>query len=226
MPLLTFDNLKTAITEITAHTTTDLLGRESDFINMIEGRMNRELRVRDMETAAGVPLSFTGSYNAGTGTLPVNYLEWLDATWSGGGRVSSLRYVESDSEEWRRKFRPFGDPALFTTLGVSLYVKPGSVSLPGAVTLTYYAAIPPIATNPAGNFITMRYPDTYLHGALMEAYLYLEEYEIAEKYKALYDADVAAIRGDADTGKISRRPQRQPEVQNIAEARNQATGGA
>lgn len=226
MSLANFSDLKSAITEYTTRTTTDLLGRETDFIAMIEGRFNRELRVRDMETSGSVTLSFSSGMNGGTGALPSDYLEWLDATWTGSSRVSGLRYAEPDSEEWRRKWRPFGDPALFTTLAANMLVRPCSSSTPGTVTLTYYAKIPALATN-STNWLLTRYPDAYLHGALMEAYLYLELYDLAAQYKALFDIDMAAIKGDADSAKLVRRaPSHQAETQNVAEARAQATGAA
>jgi hypothetical protein len=107
----------------------DLTVRIPDFIALCEGRLNRTLRVRDMETSFGLVMA------AGSGALPGDYLEWISAQWI-GPRTADLRYVEPNSEEWQRRYRPSGDPAMFTILAGALKLRP---VLPGNVTL-YYSA--------------------------------------------------------------------------------------
>jgi hypothetical protein len=192
----------------------DLTARIPDFIALCEGRLNRTLRVRDMETSFGLVMA------AGSGALPGDYLEWISAQWI-GSRTADLRYVEPNSEEWQRRYRPSGDPAMFTILAGALKLRP---VLPGNVTLYYYRSIPALATA-STNWLLARSPDIYLNGSLAEAYRFVKDEKRTNELLTLVGNDTAALIQEADSNKVGRRAQRAAEIESIAQARNSDAAG-
>jgi hypothetical protein len=222
MPITTFTELQQAIEDYLVRSNTELNGRTADFIALFEGHLNRTLRVADMMATAGPAFTQNIGLSAGAGALPGDCLEWLQLSWSDGTRSCDLRYVEPNSEEWRFRYRPFGDPSLFTIVNATFYLRPYR---PGVLTFFYYKAIPALATN-ATNWLLQRSPDVYLNGSLAEAYRYLKDDARANDLMALVNADLAVLTGERDTNKVARRPPRQAELEGQAAARNPATGAA
>ena len=220
MPITTFNELQQAIEEYLVRSNTELNGRTADFIALFEGHLNRTLRVADMMATAGPTFAQNAGMSAGAGSLPGDYLEWLQMTWSDSTRSCDLRYVEPNSEEWRFRYRPFGDPSLFTIIGSTFYLRPYR---PGVLTFFYYKAIPPLAAS-STNWLLHRSPDVYLNGSLAEAYRYLKDDARANDLMALVNADLAELGGERDTNKVARRPPRRAELEGQAAARNPATG--
>jgi hypothetical protein len=219
MSITNYTELQQTIEEYLVRNSTELNGRTPDFITLFEGKLNRTLRVANMMALQGLTLTQFGPSD-GTAAVPGDYLEWLQATWGNGSRTSDLRYVEPNSEEWRFRYRPFGDPSLFTVIAATLFVRPYRA---GSITFMYYKAIPALATN-ATNWLLQRSPDVYLNGSLAEAYRYLKDDARANDLMALVNADLAVLAGERDTNKVVRRPPRQAELEGQAAARNPATG--
>jgi len=222
MPITTFTELQQAIEDYLVRSNTELNGRTADFIALFEGHLNRTLRVADMMATAGPAFTQNIGLSAGAGALPGDCLEWLQLSWSDGTRSCDLRYVEPNSEEWRLRYRPFGDPSLFTIVNSTFYLRPYR---PGVLTFFYYKAIPALATS-STNWLLQRSPDVYLNGSLAEAYRYLKDDARANDLMALVNADLAVLTGERDSNKVARRPPRQAEFEGQAAARNSATGAA
>jgi hypothetical protein len=223
MAITTFAELKAAIEDYLVRTNAQLNARTEDFIALFEGRLNRTVRVADMQQVAGMTPAFSGGDNSGAASLPADYLEWTQASWTDGTNIADLRYVEPDSEDWRFRYRPFGLPSMFTIVGSTFFMRPYRT---GVITFYYYHAIPPLAPN-ATNWLLARSPDLYLHGSLMEAYRYLKDEKRAADLLPLVNADMAALIGEKDANKVARRQtQRQAEIAGIAQSRNPMTGAA
>jgi hypothetical protein len=222
MPITNYTELQQTIEDYLVRSNTELNGRTADFIALFEGHLNRTLRVADMMATAGPTFTQNIGLSAGAGALPGDCLEWLQLSWSDGTRSCDLRYVEPNSEEWRFRYRPFGDPSLFTIVNATFYLRPYR---PGVLTFFYYKAIPALATN-ATNWLLHRSPDVYLNGSLAEAYRYLKDEVRANDLMALVNADLAVLTGERDSNKVARRPPRQAELEGQAAARNPATGAA
>jgi hypothetical protein len=222
MPITNYTELQQAIEDYLVRSNTELNGRTADFIALFEGHLNRTLRVADMMATAGPTFTQNIGLSAGGGALPGDCLEWLQLSWSDGTRSCDLRYVEPNSEEWRFRYRPFGDPSLFTIVNATFYLRPYR---PGVLTFFYYKAIPALATS-STNWLLQRSPDVYLNGSLAEAYRYLKDDARANDLMALVNADLAVLAGERDSNKVARRPTRQAELAGQAAARNPATGAA
>jgi hypothetical protein len=213
MAITTYTELQTAIADYLARS--DLNSRIPDFIALAEARMNRFLRARDMETSATVTMT------SGSGPLPGNYLEWIEVTHDGSTHDPVLRYVEPDSEEWRFRYRPNGDPTMFTILAGDLRIKP---VVSGNCNLVYYRTIQPLSSN-ATNWLLTRAPDLYVNYALAEAYIFTKDLVKAKDFMTLAEGETNKATQDGDSNKQARRPHRIADIEDISAARNPATDG-
>jgi hypothetical protein len=212
MAIANYTDLQSAISDYLARS--DLASRIPDFITLAESRMNRALRTRDMETSATVTMT------SGSGSLPANYLEWIEVVHD-GTRDQTLRYVEPDSEEWRFRYRPNGDPMYFTILAATLKIRP---VVSGNCNMVYYRTIPDLATN-STNWLLTRAPDLYVNFALAEACIFIKDISKAKEYMMLAEQNMAAATQDGDSNKQARRPSRAIDIEDIAAAKNSATDG-
>ena len=213
MSITTYTELQTAIADYLARS--DITAAIPDFIKMAEARMNRSLRTHDMEASATVTMT------SGSGSLPADYLEWISVTHDGSTYDSDLRYVEADSDEWRFRYRPNGNPQLFTILAGTLKIRP---VVSGDCTLGYYQSIPALATN-STNWLLTRAPDLYLNYALAESYIYTKQYDRAKDFMMLAEGNLAKAVEDGDSNKMARRPTRGAAIENTAAAENPKTDG-
>lgn len=211
MAIATYSDLQSAISDYLARS--DLAARVPDFITLAESRMNRVLRTRDMETSASVELT------SGSGSLPSGYLEWISATWV-GTRTQDLRYCEPNSEEWRVRYRPNGDPTMFSIIAGTLKIKPVAS---GSVTLVYYTSIPALASN-STNWLLTRSPDLYLINSLAEAYIYTKNAPAAAALIDLARDETQKATLDGDSNKVARRPSREAEIKDIVSNASEAAG--
>jgi hypothetical protein len=192
MSITNYTTLQAAIADYVARS--DLTASIPDFIALAEARFNRVLRVRDMEALSSLTLT------TGAATLPTDYIEWLSAQWV-GTRTQDLRYVEPDSEDWRRRYRPNGDPQLFTIMAGKVIIRPITT---GSLAFYYYQKIPALATA-STNWLLTKSPDLYLYTALSEAMQYVKDDARRDAYTAIATNALTALIGEADSNKLARR---------------------
>jgi hypothetical protein len=185
MPLATYADLQAAVAGWLARD--DLAAAIPDFIAVFEAAANRRVRVRQMEHA--VELTPTN----GTAPLPADYLVWRRVT---GARGRELDYAHPS---WLQAAYPpagQGPARAFSIEGANLVLKPADT---GAVTLTYYRRIPPLADG--ANWLFAAHPDLYLFGALTEAQAFIADAEKATLWKARRDELFAEVETLAQKGK-------------------------
>lgn len=202
MSIANYTDLQSAVADYLARS--DLAVRIPDFITLAEDRIARKMRVRDMEASATVTLT------NGSGPVPTDYLEWVTATWN-GARPVDLRYFEPDSEEWRIRYRPNGDPTMFSILAGQLMIRP---VVAGNVTLVYYQKIPALAAANT-NWLLTKYPAIYVNYSLAEAYMFLKDENRGAAFLSLGDNGINDALDDSDSNKLARRPSREAETQDI-----------
>lgn len=173
MPLDTYSGLKTAISAWAMRTgDVQFEAQVPDFITLCERRINRTLRIAGMERLTEVALV------DGVASLPDDYLEW--------------RLFRSQSY-------PFGEIE-FSTPGASADVSQAIGSSFGgsvdAVTLLYYAKVPPLSDAAPTNWLLEKAPDLYLYGSLLEAAPYMEEDNRAALWKTYYDTAISDLKSD------------------------------
>ena len=145
-----------------------LTDRIQEFIDLAEARINRNLRLRLMETTA------TGTLTPGTRayTLPTDYIQartfhlTLDP-------IVPLSYVTPEIMNRIWGGSTSGTPEAFTIIGENFRLGPEPATADGYSMLYYkrVAALTPAATT---NSMLTYNPDIYLYGALLEAEPFLQ----------------------------------------------------
>lgn len=191
----------------------DLDAYAPKFVQLTENRLNRVLRVHDMQKEAALTVS------NGDLTLPNDFLEWISAAWTSPtpARTLALRYVEADSPEFTYRHRPGGDPQYFSILAGKVRLKPAQT---GNVTLAYYAKIPALTADDDTNWLVTRAPELYLYGMLAESYAFQKDEARAAEWMKMAEDRLQALFGEADVQKTGRRPLRAAEDAAEATARN------
>ena len=95
MAITNYTELQSALADYLIRS--DLTARIPDFIALCEGRLNRTLRVRDMETSFGITMGSRVGRLAGRLPRMDFSAQWV------GVRTADLRYVEPNSEEWQKR---------------------------------------------------------------------------------------------------------------------------
>lgn len=178
MALASYANLQTALQ--TWSERTDLSSNVVDFITLAESRINKRLRVRDMETRSTIVVS-SNEY-----ALPSDYRGWRRVTALTSPRTK-LDFIEPDKAEELYPDRASGTPSHFTVETSKIVVFPYTTS---SIQLVYYAAVPALAsTDP--NWLLTKYPDIYLYGGLLELWTFAEDEAEQVKYAALFEKAIA-----------------------------------
>lgn len=193
MSIANYSELQSAITDYLARS--DLASRVPDFIAMAESHFNRELRAREMVATSTVALS------SGVSALPADFLEWISVQWI-GTRTMDLKYSPPDSEEWQFRYRPNGDPMMFSIVGSNLQIRPAGT---GNSKLAYYQQVPALATFTT-NWLLTKCPDLYVYRSLAEAYIYQKDDTRAAEFITLADAETKRASDAADSTKQKADP--------------------
>lgn len=187
MALDTYANLQTAIISYAFRTgDTEFTAAVPDFITLTESRLNRVLRVREMEASA--TLTLTNS----AGTLPSDYLEFRRVV-ANTSPATPLELVTPDFAAAEYGTTYSGYPMHFTIIGSTLTVYPSTTA---TVALSYYQKIPALAT--ATNWLLTKAPELYLYGALVEAAPYMMDDQRANVWGTLFQKALKDLQ-DADT---------------------------
>jgi len=179
---------------------TDFAAQVPDFVVLCEARLNRILRVREMETTATLTLA-----SDGTASLPADYLAFRDVTALG---YSPARSLDAVSPDYAVDEHPFDGeaPQHFSITGSTLRTHPkGS----GTVRLRYFQAIPALAAN-ATNWLLSKSPGVYLYGSLLEAAPYMFDDSRMQVWSAMFDKAVSDLVSEDHQAKYMRgrvRPQ-------------------
>jgi hypothetical protein len=202
MAISTFAELKLAVANWLGRE--ELTNRIPEFISMAEDRIAKDLRIQAMETTADLTISSQRV------SFPTGFLE-----------VRRL-YLNSDSEKpldyfspsvfWSRSFaNETGQPDAFTIEGQEFVFAP-SPSSTYTGKLLYYKRFTALSAAADTNWILTNARGILLYGALLEAYIYLEDDAGTSKYAALFDqavtqANLADKRGRLPMGAQPMRSQ-------------------
>ena len=146
----------------------DLTDRIQEFIDLAEARINRNLRLRLMETAA------TGTLTPGTRdyALPTDYIQartfhlTLDP-------IVPLSYVTPEIMNRIWGGSTSGTPEAFTIIGENFRLGPAPATADG-YSMLYYKRVPALTPAATTNSMLTNNPDIYLYGALLEAEPFLQ----------------------------------------------------
>lgn len=125
------------------------------FIGLAEIKLNRALRVADMEVTGTVTLT------AGSGPLPADFLEAREVKNANGIPIRAVALQQQTASYMGRS----GIPAGYAIIGNTINVAP---SADGNLTLTYYGKIPALTPAAPTNWLLTSAPDVYLYALVTE----------------------------------------------------------
>jgi hypothetical protein len=195
MAITTYAELQTAVKNWSKRT--DLDSIIPDFIRLAELRVNRNLRIRKMETRVtsdtvasqeyyGLPTNFLQMRGFKLNTSPLTDLDYLtpemmDRTWAG-----SLT----------------GQPKAYTIVGdeVRLGPKPDAVY---TMEMLYYQGPTSLSDSNTSNFMLTANPDALVYAALIELNSYSANDTAIIKYTQLFNEAINAIQTEDDRDRSS-----------------------
>lgn len=190
MSLTTYSGLKTAIADWVERG--DTASVVSDWITLAEGRMNRDLRVNEMIERSTAPIA-DGFSTVPTDMLAPRSMRLLDSPYT------QLQFVTTEQLAWVKQSEPTGTPGYYAQVGSEFEYGPTPVASV-TVVLGYYSKIPALSDSNTSNWLLASHPDAYLRGALVEAYLYYRDQEMAAAQEALFQAALEGVRKGSRTG--------------------------
>ena len=154
MTIATYGDLKTAIGNWTHRSESD--DRVAEFIALAEAKLNRRLRVRQMETALAATSISSALITRPTDLVAFKSL-WSTSDGNPPVEQKSLEYVLNNGSDgsipnyyaWDRSYLRFNTDA-------------------GEVEGVYYASIAALTTTNATNWLLTAHPDLYLMASLAE----------------------------------------------------------
>ena len=189
MAISTYEDLQSAAANWLDRT--DLTSRIPEFIALAETAMNRQLRVRKMETRATATVSDAFS------AVPSDYLQSKSFSMSDGSATWTLEPAAPETIEDYASRGQTGRPLFFAVVGGEFRYYP----VPDAsytATLTYYAKPTALSDANTSNWILAEHPDAYLYGTLLAAGPFLRD-DATSTYAQLYQAAIDAIMASEKT---------------------------
>ena len=186
MPFDTYGNLKTAITNWSSRK--DVANLVDDFIDLTETEMWKTLRIRDMETSAGITVS------GRVAQLPTSYVAARSIIHVVGGVSRRIDFLAPQSQKIRSGA---GTPVNFTIRDNIEADK----TVTGTITLEYYASLTALGSGAGAtaNGVLTRFPDIYLFGCLAQLYSFGQDTEEESKWRSKFErAILGANKRDRD----------------------------
>lgn len=183
------------LADVTAYSSGDVEGAITRSIRKCELRIQRTLRVRQMETST--TLTFTNGVTQYS--LPSDFLSARLLYLS----QDPVKILTQDSLENLISNYPnaaVAEPSSFAVSGSSIYVRAvpdGTYSAP----LFYYQEIPALTTSNTSNWLLTAAPDAYLYGSCLELMPFLMNDERIQVWKGAFDEAMNLIKEDDDAAK-------------------------
>lgn len=165
----------------------------NDFIALTETYVNRVLRVPSMEWKALI------SSTDGRIVIPFDFLSLKNISWLGADSTSQNRY-DLESATWERVnterliYRDVHAPKLFARQENFWYIS--TTPADGDVfEVHYYRFTPGLNdTTQTDNWLLQVAPEVYLFGGLYFTYMFLQDENKAQYWKALFDSAIASVQ--------------------------------
>lgn len=170
-------------------------GKVKRAIASCEIRVQRTIRVRQMETSTSIPFT-SGDWDY---AVPSDFLSartmYLDQDPIAPLEQDSLESILSEFPN-----NSVGQPQKFAVSGSNFYVRP----IPDngrTARLFYYRTIPPLSDSNTSNWLLTAAPDVYLYGSCLEVMPYLGDDERIQVWKGAFDEAIRLLTGDDDAAK-------------------------
>jgi len=180
MAITSYSTLKTAIADWTHRS--DLTSQLDDFIDITEARLNRDLRVSQMEEASTITPS------SGIVTMPTGWIAVRNVKLN-TYPLTTLEYI-TPAEMDRL--------AAGQTLAGKYTIVGDQIKLDAAssydVIVEYYLKITALDGTNTSNWLLETHPDAYLYGCLSEAFKFAMDDDQVSKYNMMYEDIIRRIK--------------------------------
>ncbi|RAS13549.1 hypothetical protein [Ensifer adhaerens] len=150
------------------------------FVGLAELKLNRGLRVADMEVTDTVTLT------AGSGPLPADFLEAREVKNANGIPIRAVALQQQTASYMGRS----GIPAGYAIIGNTINVAP---SADGDLTMTYYGKIPPLTATAPTNWLLTKAPDVYLYALVTEISIWAKDVDSAQAAQQLMSLALSGL---------------------------------
>lgn len=164
----------------------DLASMVPDFIALLEARLNRILRVPDMEETLDVDAEAIVD-------LPADFLELRSLTVDTSPRTELIAQPLAQIESYYES-DVTGLPAYFAISDGAFKLGP-EPNDGYTLRIAYYQKIDPLSSDNQTNWLIVSHPDVYLWGALVMAEAFLWDDERVPLWKSAWDEALAELQG-------------------------------
>ena len=199
MTITTYAELQSAISAWLLRENTDAVvttARVKEYIALCEVELNRELKVRELETAAAVVTVADQAYKA----LPTGFKRISDIYFDSS--PYDLNFLPTKGEIKRKWGTATGRPVDYTIWGSNIWFG----KTPDAVydlTIDYYMAITPLSDSATTNEIFPAYSDLYLYGALRQACFHTKNEKFGAQVGANYGSIIERLKDLNQSAKMA-----------------------
>lgn len=168
----------------------DLAAMVPNFITLLESRLNRVLRVPEMEE------SDTLTVTDGVATLPSDWLEIRHLYWDGDIDSEIVPVPHSTIRRDYPLSTYTGRPQVYAVHNGDIHLAPlPSADAEEELTILYYEKIPALSAQNTTNWLSLSHPDIYLYGALCmaEAYIWDDE-RLHTLWRPAFDEAIAELQ--------------------------------
>jgi hypothetical protein len=190
-------NREDLIADVTKYSGGTIEGVVKRAIRRTELRVQRDLRVRQMEASSAMTFTAGNIIYA----LPSDFMSARLLFITGTPRYVITQttldgiYAEFAADANQR-------PIKFAISGNNLHVQPTPDATYGA-TLFYYQEIPTLSDTNASNWLLEDAPDIYEYGSLMECTTYLRDDQRLQVWTQLYNEGIRLLNGDDSTARFT-----------------------
>ncbi|MCF2133873.1 MULTISPECIES: phage adaptor protein [Mycetohabitans] len=189
MSIKTYKDLKAALARWLKRTN---LGEHiPDFIELAEARLNRILRVRQMQATA------TCMTDQRQIALPEDYLETVVVTVDGRRLDFVQRHLVGDNEPRYQKHFSIAGSCL------RVHVPPQTLY---KISLLYYERLRPLTEKCPSNWLLSNGPDIYLYASLLEAEPYIKNDQRIPIWREALTIALSDIQANDERGRFSGAP--------------------
>jgi len=194
MAISNYSELKLSIANWIARD--DLTEDIDNFIDLAESRIN----YGSDDPYKSEPLSVLGmeqanediTISAQMTSLPTGFLE-ARALYLDTSNKADLDYLPPD-RFWQTTLARSGtaQPSIYTIQGTNLVVAPSpDTTYTGKI--SYFKKLDPLSSTTTTNWLITNAPNIYLYGALLEAYIFIKDYDEADKMFSHFRSSIGGL---------------------------------
>ena len=187
MSISTYSELKTAVANWLHRS--DLTAHIPDFITLAEAQLSADITSRAMEARTTLTCTAGDAWV----TLPSDMIEMRRLLVNRpDGTVLPLRYVTPDEITNDFALQESGLPVVFTVIGSQAQLA-RTPDTDYTLELSYIQKIPALSDANPTNWLLTKFPNVYLHGALMQAQPFMQDDARMPIFEKLLLQGIAAI---------------------------------